>query len=153
MSIVPGVNTEAELREWLQSAAPEVRGREQGRAAETPRKPQKATPGMVFQAMCVAAGLPKPEPEWKFDPKRKWRVDWAFFWSPVAHLALEVEGGVWTQGRHTRGKGFLGDLEKYNALACMGVWLLRCTPAEIKSGAAVELVRKFAESQGLVEVR
>ena len=60
-------------------------------------------------------------PEHRFHPTRKWRVDW-FHESGVA---IEIEGSVWTQGRHTRGSGFLADIEKYNALAEQGILLFR----------------------------
>lgn len=59
--------------------------------------------------------------EHRFHPTRKWRVDW-FHESGVA---IEIEGSVWTQGRHTRGSGFLADIEKYNALAEQGILLFR----------------------------
>lgn len=55
--------------------------------------------------------------EYKFHPVRKWRFDYAI----IDHkIALEVEGGVWTGGRHTSPKGFLGDMEKYNTATLMG---------------------------------
>jgi hypothetical protein len=60
-------------------------------------------------------------PEYRFHPTRKWRLDW-FHESGVA---IEIEGSVWTQGRHTRGSGFLADIEKYNALAEQGILLFR----------------------------
>jgi hypothetical protein len=55
-------------------------------------------------------------------------------------IALEVEGGVWTRGRHTRGKGFLGDMEKYNAAALGGWCVLRVTPDRL-TRVGIELVR------------
>lgn len=63
--------------------------------------------------------------EYEFDPARRWRAD---YFIPEIKLCIEVEGGVWTQGRHTRGKGFLGDMEKYNAMTCQGLKLIRVTP-------------------------
>jgi len=63
-------------------------------------------------------------PEFRFHLTRKWRFDYAH---PVLKIALEVEGGVWSGGRHTRGKGFLGDVEKYNAAAAAGWAVFRCT--------------------------
>jgi hypothetical protein len=60
-------------------------------------------------------------PEYRFHPTRKWRLDW-FHESGVA---IEIEGSIWTQGRHTRGSGFLADIEKYNALAEQGILLFR----------------------------
>jgi hypothetical protein len=62
--------------------------------------------------------------EHKFHPTRKWRIDCAL---PERMLAIEIEGGVFTQGRHTRGKGFINDIEKYNALTTLGWHLLRYT--------------------------
>lgn len=47
---------------------------------------------------------------------------------PEYKIALEVEGGVWTQGRHTRPQGFLGDVDKYNTATLMGWRLFRTTP-------------------------
>ncbi len=89
-------------------------------------------------AACKAHALPTPQPEVLFAPPRKWRFDWLF----DGWLALEIEGGVWTQGRHTRGKGFLRDMEKYNEAAIMGYTVLRCTWDDVESGYAFELVKR-----------
>ena len=40
-------------------------------------------------------------------------------------LILEVEGGVFTQGRHVRPKGFINDTLKYNSLTLAGFFLIR----------------------------
>lgn len=93
----------------------------------------------AFEQLCVAHGLPEPVPEFCFAPPRQWRFDWAW---PEARLALEIEGGAWTQGRHTRGAGFVADLAKYNAAAILGWRVLRCTPDDVKSGAAFALVKE-----------
>jgi very-short-patch-repair endonuclease len=73
-------------------------------------------------------GLPNPEREVRFDAKRKWRIDFAY---PSIKLAIEIEGGAYTHGRHTRGSGFVKDMEKYNALTEAGWMLLRYTPSGI----------------------
>jgi hypothetical protein len=86
-----------------------------------------------------AAGLPEPVPEYRFCEGRRWRFDYAF---PEHKIALEIEGGVWVRGRHTRGKGFLGDMEKYNRAVILGWKLLRCTPEMVKSGEALRLVQE-----------
>lgn len=80
----------------------------------------------LFFGLLKREKLPVPEWEYKFEPSRDWRCDFAW---PAHKLALEVEGGAWTNGRHTRGKGFLEDIAKYNRLAVLGWRLLRCTPA------------------------
>jgi len=76
--------------------------------------------------------------EYKFSPTRRWRFD---FCHPVLKIAVEVEGGVWVKGRHTRGKGFLGDMEKYNAAVLLGWRVLRYETSQI--GEMVEDVGKL----------
>lgn len=58
--------------------------------------------------------------EYKFHSGRRWRFDYA---CPVKKIAVEQEGGIWIIGRHNRGKGFINDMEKYNAATVMG-WRL-----------------------------
>ncbi|MFX9721941.1 hypothetical protein ABTO99_18030, partial [Acinetobacter baumannii] len=62
------------------------------------------------------------EQEYKFHPERKWRAD---FLITGTKILIEVEGGIWSGGRHTRGKGYIGDMEKYNSAAMMGFTVLR----------------------------
>lgn len=78
------------------------------------------------------------EKEYRFHPVRKWRFDYAI---PEHKIALEVEGGVWTQGRHTRPMGYLGDIEKYNTATLMGWRVLRTTPSELLSNKTISLLK------------
>ena len=55
-------------------------------------------------------------------------------------ILVEVEGGVWSGGRHTRGKGYIGDMEKYNAAVVMGYQVIRFTTEQVKSGLAVQQI-------------
>jgi hypothetical protein len=98
----------------------------------------------AFPGICEAYGLPRPVTEHRFDSSRRWRFDFAW---PAAKLALEVEGGVWTEGRHTRGSGFTADIEKYNAATVQGWRVLRCVPADIDepesvSAALLDTIRR-----------
>jgi hypothetical protein len=92
----------------------------------------------AFRAFCRQNHLPPPTFELEFHPERRWRFDIAW---PKFKVALEVEGGVWTQGRHTRGSGFLKDVEKYNAATCLGWRLLRTTPGQLYTDDTAELLR------------
>jgi hypothetical protein len=83
-------------------------------------------------------GLPAWEREYHFHDTRKWRFDFAW---PGAHVAAEVEGGVWNSGRHTRGLGFQSDCEKYNAASLLGWRVLRFTESMIKSGDALNTIK------------
>lgn len=94
----------------------------------------------IFQAYCKQNGLPVPTPEHKFHPKRKWRIDW-YFEANGKKLALEVEGGVWQNGRHTRGSGFVADMEKYNSLAEHGIFLVRVQPSDLLKMQTIKLLQ------------
>lgn len=65
--------------------------------------------------------------EYKFYDTRKWRID---IFIPDLKVAIELEGGVYTHGRHTRPKGFLADIEKYNKISILGLKLLRYAHVE-----------------------
>ena len=89
----------------------------------------------MVPAACKAFGIQEPEPEFRFAPPRKWRFDFAW---PGQFVALEIEGGAWTGGRHTRGAGFLKDMEKYNTAASLGWTVFRVTPSQLKEQQTYE---------------
>jgi very-short-patch-repair endonuclease len=83
--------------------------------------------------------LPEPVREYRFAPDRKWRFDFAW---PHRLLAVEVEGGVWSGGRHTRGSGYVKDMEKYNRAAVLGWCVLRFDTAQVRDGTAIAAIRE-----------
>ncbi len=87
-----------------------------------------------------AHGLPTPLTEHRFAPPRRWRID--YYFPPPYDLAVELEGGVWVNGRHNRASGFLADVEKYNELTLLRIRLLRITPQMVDSGKAVALIQR-----------
>ncbi len=93
-----------------------------------------------FALQVRALKLPAPHREFQFHPTRKWRFDFAW---PEHDLAVEVEGGGWSQGRHTRGKGFSDDLKKYSEAMRLGWLVYRCDGALIRSGEAIQVVMKL----------
>lgn len=80
------------------------------------------------------------EQEYQFHPKRKWRAD---FHLVGKKILVEMEGGIWSGGRHTRGKGYIGDMEKYNAAVMMGYQVIRFSTEQVKSGLAVQQIEKM----------
>lgn len=80
--------------------------------------------------------------ELAFHPKRKWRFDYAV---PELHLAVEIEGGIWSGGRHTRGQGFQGDLDKYNAAALCGWTVFRFSTEDVMQGRDLECLRAWRD--------
>lgn len=93
----------------------------------------------LFLALCKAERIPEPVTEHRFDKVRRWRFDYAW---PAYLVALEVEGGAWIQGRHTRGAGFVADLEKYSEAAAQGWRIMRVTPQQLVSTKTIQLVRR-----------
>ena len=85
--------------------------------------------------------------EWPFNLPRKWRFDFMIKDGfGVTKVGIEIEGGAWTQGRHTRGKGFIADMEKYNHAALLGWRVLRFTPQQVLDGTAIAFIKKVLES-------
>jgi hypothetical protein len=126
-------------RQLAQAKRPKTISREPDPAPE-PKVKRAFDRAEVFLRALEVRGLPRPEREWKFEAKRRWRFDYAW---PERMIALEVEGGVWTGGRHTRGAGFLKDVEKYNRAAVLGWRLLRVTPDKLVSTGTFEMLREI----------
>ena len=79
-----------------------------------------------------------------FHPCRKWRIDFAIV---NLKIGIEIEGGVWSNGAHTRGKGFVEDMEKYNSAATLGWVILRFTPQDLNKITTFETVQKTIEAR------
>jgi hypothetical protein len=83
-------------------------------------------------------GIPTPQEEYRFHPKRRWRFDYCW---PNRRIAVEREGGIWNAGRHIRPRGYLLDAEKYNEATRLGWQIYRFTPAQFKTGEAQTFMR------------
>lgn len=85
-------------------------------------------------------------PEHRFAPPRRWRIDVALIgiW-PI--VAVEIDGGAFIAGRHTRGVGVEKDNEKIAALALHGYRFIRVTPRQVKDGTALAWVRAVLEGR------
>lgn len=105
----------------------------------TVHKPQQFVMDTLLVHLQMARLLP-PETEYKFHPTRKWRFDYAYV---DQKIAIEREGGIWTQGRHTRGAGYENDIRKYNEAVVLGWRLLRFSTEMIENGEAVETLKRL----------
>lgn len=88
----------------------------------------------AFDAAWTALGGPDLISEHRFHPIRRWRFDRAH---PQSKTAIELEGGIWIQGRHTRGKGYQNDTEKYNTAQLLGWTVFRLTKVEPETLQAI----------------
>lgn len=80
--------------------------------------------------------------EYKFHQTRKWRFDYAF---PFLMIAVEVDGGVWTGGRHINPAGYINDMEKLNTAASMGWLVLRITTDDRFTSKTFDLIKQTIE--------
>jgi hypothetical protein len=109
--------------------------------------------------------IPPFEREYRFHPTRMWRFDFAW---PEHMLALEIEGGAYGRpvichncgarvmrrlkdgrnimiregGRHTSGKGFEKDLEKYGEAAVLGWRVIRINDKMIERKTGEDMVKR-----------
>ena len=94
----------------------------------------------IFEHQMAAYGISDYHKEHRFHPVRKWRMDFAW---PDILLAVEIEGGIWNNGRHNRPHGFINDAEKYNTACTMGWKVLRFTGRDIRNGKAIDTTRQI----------
>ena len=104
------------------------------------QKPQGADVDLLaFQLN--AAGLPH-EREHRFHDKRKWRFDIAF---PAVKLAIEIDGGLFVDGGHSRGRARINDMERDIAANLLGWLVVRMPPEWIKPGTALAHVERLVK--------
>lgn len=60
---------------------------------------------------------------------RKFRFDFAF---PAERLGIELEGGLWSRGAHSRPAGIQRDIEKHNFAVLNGWKVLRFSTDDIE---------------------
>lgn len=93
-----------------------------------------------------ALQITTPEREHMFMPGRRWRFDFAW---PRWKVAVEVEGGLFVGGRHTRGRQYEKDCEKYNEAAINGWLVIRVTPDMVNDGRAYTVISRALGIRGL----
>lgn len=104
-----------------------------------PQQSQKSQLEEAFANQVKVLGLPKPKREFKFHGERGWRFDFAW---PDRKVAVEIEGGIWVNGGHSRGKAFMDDCEKYNEAALEGWMVLRIVVNHIRSGSGFQWLQR-----------
>lgn len=101
---------------------------------------------ILLAAQLEQAGIPY-EREYRFAPPRRWRADFAVLHGPTFRgpddidILVEIDGGAYVAGRHTRGTGFENDAEKASAAAILGYRVIRATPRQVEDGRALQWIR------------
>ena len=85
----------------------------------------------IYQEQCRLHHFTQVEPEreYRFHPTRRWRFDFAW---PELKVAVEIDGGTWMGGRHSRGGGQAKSHDKQNAAVCRGWKVLRFTNQHLR---------------------
>lgn len=93
----------------------------------------------------VLAGFKR---NYRFHESRRW--EWDFAWVE-RRLAVELQGGQWQRGRHTRGgKAYQNELEKHRAAVMSDWWCLCYTTDDImKNDGALLAVREVMRAYEL----
>lgn len=86
-----------------------------------------------------STAIADPIPAYRFMLDRKFEFDFAW---PDAHVAVEVEGGVWRKGggAHSHPTNILRDIEKGNLAARAGWRVFRFTTDMVENGEAIEFL-------------
>jgi hypothetical protein len=92
---------------------------------------------MMLLVRLERAGLPTGVGQHPVVTGRQFRFDRAW---PEHMVAVEVQGGVWTNGAHSRGSGVQRDCLKLSMAAAVGWRCLPITREMIESGEAVRLI-------------
>lgn len=101
---------------------------------------------MQYWCLLKNPNYPDPVRQYRFDPKRRWRLDFAWV---KERVALEIDGGIWVGLGHSTGAGSERDREKGNALALQGWSLLRYSTTTLERNPQ----RVIDEIQHLLNMR
>ena len=111
----------------------------------TPRLSSRSNAEILLATQLEQAGIPF-EREYRFARMlgRKWRSDFYVHDGRfgVNALLVEIDGGGWVQGHHSRGKGIEDDAEKQSAAAILGYRVIRLTPKQVEDGRGLAWIRQ-----------
>jgi hypothetical protein len=87
-----------------------------------------------LDAQLRSVGFTQYEKQAGLVPGRRFRHD---FYFPAIRTAVEVQGGIWTAGRHSRGAGMEADFEKCALARLQGVSTVFVSGRHVRSGQAL----------------
>jgi very-short-patch-repair endonuclease len=114
---------------------------------EMVEKPKGSNLEQMFAIKLKQRNLPEPVREYRPIPGRRFRIDFSY---PDQKLAIELEGGTWSGGRHTRGAGFRNDCLKYALLTLAGWKVLRFTTDMVSDDTALDMVESIINGREYV---
>mgnify|MGYP000920256544 CR=1 FL=1 len=124
-------------------------GKPAGGAAPSEHEEQAGNLAAQFEYLWQVRQGPELVREYRFHHLRKWRFD---YYHEPTKTGIELEGGLYSGGRHTRAAGYQGDIEKYNDAAMRGITVLRLGTGQVDHQHVAEIIeyvkRKMIALQG-----
>ncbi len=101
---------------------------------------------LLLEEQLRQAGIPFDR-EFSFAKEmgRRWRADFAVrgrLWTTAPSVLVEIDGGGYIAGRHSRGLGMEHDCEKASAAAILGYRVIRLTPSQVEDGRGLLWIRQ-----------
>lgn len=103
------------------------------------RKAKEQKQAADFVAYCRASGVPAPVREYHFCDGRQWRADFAW---PEQMIILEVQGGAFVNGGHTRGPAYVKEMERTNTAALLGWRMFFTTPKNLMTELTMRMLKQ-----------
>ena len=97
-----------------------------------------------FADLWQMLGGPELEREYRFEPLRRWRSDFAHL---ASRTLIEIEGGLYQQGRHNRAHGYQADCEKYNWATMTGWRVIRLTSMMLTPDYVESIIKWIQEGE------
>ena len=97
-----------------------------------------------FADLWQMIGGPELEREFRFEPMRRWRADFAHL---ASRTLIEIEGGLYQQGRHNRAHGYQADCEKYNWATMTGWGVIRLTSMMLTPDYVESIIKWIQEGE------
>ena len=107
---------------------------------EPKRRPQRSEWEDLFYAQLKESETPLPIRQYEFAKciGRKFKADDAW---PDERLIVEINGGIWRNGRHNTGIGYENDMERNALASALGWRVIQFSPRHVKSGWACRITR------------
>lgn len=111
--------------------------------AEAKAKREKLERAFELQLRAVKINY---QTQFKWNSGRKWRADFYVWPGPGdrtgIEILVEIQGGTWQQGRHTRGRGYQEDCAKLAEAQLAHYTIFFGTAKHIKSGELLRWVER-----------
>ena len=95
-----------------------------------------------FYSQLISRGLPEPLLQFKFLDDRRYKADFAW---PAIQLLVEVDGGTFSKGRHSRPTGRSNDCVRDIEALLAGFTTVRLTTDLVESGQGADLVQQVID--------